>query len=132
MHPEGRKGDRRLGRIVRGKFAHRRGFPDGRRDPMPERAGRRSGAGKAIGLPLGGRRVRARVNLTNSVQRLRCRPSAVSRQGSGAMPANFSNWLGTTWNQETGGMKSYGGFGIYVGLGPNSAIRNQWDWAFGK
>ena len=75
------KGDRRLDGGVRGRIAHRRGFPDGRRDRcnlMLARAGRRSGAGKAIGLPLDGRRIRARASSINSVQRSRHRSRAVS------------------------------------------------------
>ena len=76
--PRTRKGALRLDGIIQGRIAHRRGCPDGRRNPMPARAGRRSGAGRAIGLPLGGRRVRARANSTNSVRRPRCRSPAVS------------------------------------------------------
>ena len=75
------KGDRRLDGIVRGRVAHRRGLPDSRRDRrnlMPARAGRHSGAGTAIGLPLGGRRVRARASSINSVRRSRRRLRAVS------------------------------------------------------
>ena len=45
---------------------------------MPARAGRRSGAGRAIGLPLGGQRVRARASSINSVRRPRHRSRAVS------------------------------------------------------
>ena len=75
------KGDRRLDGGVRVRLARRRGFPDGRRDRrnlMLAKAGRRSGPGKAIGLPLGGQKVRARASPINSVRRPRRRSRAAS------------------------------------------------------
>ena len=120
--PRTRKGARRLDGIVQGRVAHRRGCPDGRRNPMPARAGRRSGAGRAIGLPLG----------AEGSGQERTRPIPFGDRGAGRQRfhrrtlrcrvGKLLKLARVARNQETGGKKSYGGFGTYVGLGPKSAI----------